>query len=324
MIDYPYILRRAWQVLWKQRALWLFGLLAGLTGLPRFPFDAGGLTELLPAPAQERVTAFISGPYLPLVVALVGLFWLLFGLAGVALNALGRGGLTQQVNHIENGRALSMRDGWRAARRRFGPLFWLVLLLVLPTFLATMAGFIPYILIAYRFYLPTASPAEPVPILHAAAGFFACLLPATGLGLLLAIPARLLLRLAVCACVLEERSAWGSLGRAWAIVRRQSGPVLLLWLVMAAVTVGFVLPTVGLVVVAVWGMGTITAALVSRDLAVVLGGMAIAHALSSVAGLLVNGVAEVFYSACWTVAYRELTGAGRTGEELAMATVTGA
>ena len=315
MIDYPYILRRAWQMLWKQPGLWLFGLLAGLTGLPRFQFDLSGAIELLPDPAEERVVAFVSGPYLPLVVVLVVLLLLAVGLVSLVLNALGRGGLVQQANEIENGRALSMRDGWRAARRRLWPLFWLVLLLILPTFLATTTGFIPYFVSAYRFYLPFAPPGAPAPILQTLTTFFACLLPGACLGLLLALPTRLFLRLAVCACVLEERSAWGSLGRAWAIVRRHPAPVLLLWLVMAAVTVGFVLPTVGLVVVAVWGMGTITAALVSRDLAVVLGGMAVSSTVASVAGLLVNGVAEVFYSACWTVAYRELTGTGRTGEE---------
>lgn len=316
MIDYPYILRRAWQMLWKQRALWLFGLLAGLTGLPRFQFDLSGAIELLPDPAQERVIAFASGPYFPLVVTLVVLLLLVVSFAGLVLNALGRGALVQQANEIENGRTLSIREGWQAARRRLWPLFWLVLLLVLPTFLATVAGFIPYFIIAYRFYLPFASPDAPAPILQSLVSFFACLVPGACLGLLLAIPTRLLLRLAVCACVLEERSAWGSLGRAWMIVRRQPGPVLLLWLVMAAVTIGFVLPTIGLVVVAVWGTGTIAAALASRDLSVVLGGMTISSTVASVAGLLVNGVAEVFYSACWTVAYREMTGTGRTGDEV--------
>jgi hypothetical protein len=32
-------------------------------------------------------------------------------------------------------------------------------------------------------------------------------------------------------------------------------------------------------------------------------------------GATLNGVAETFFSAAWTLAYRELTGAGLTGDE---------
>ena len=64
-MDYAYVLRRAWQTLWRWKVLWLLGFLAALR--PRTPNN--GWNDL-PIEAQHRLAEFATGPYyVPVIVA---------------------------------------------------------------------------------------------------------------------------------------------------------------------------------------------------------------------------------------------------------------
>jgi hypothetical protein len=115
-MDYGYILRRAWQILWQHKILWLFGFLASLGG--RFRFDLR--MEDLPPEAQRRIAEFVSSPrFVPVAVGFV-LLMLLIGLALALLNALGRAALVDQVNRVEDGGLPTVRTGWEVGRAAGG------------------------------------------------------------------------------------------------------------------------------------------------------------------------------------------------------------
>ncbi len=313
-MDFGYILRRAAQISRRHWLLWLFGLLASLGGLSRLRFDLRPLGGWLPEETQLSVGEWLSGPYVGWLVAAAVLLLTLLGLAVLGLNALGRAALTVQVNEIENGGTPTLRTGWRAGVDHAGRVLALVALLELPAFVVTLSGFVAYLLRAFVFYLPVGVAVDPLVRMEAAGRFFACLMPATCLGLLLGVPLRLVQRLAVRASVLERHSLLDSLRRAWELLRNHSGWLALLWSLLTAITVLVVLPVIGSLALLAWGAVLLLRLLTSANLSLTPGDLYLATLLSSLVATLVNGAAETFFSAAWTVAYREMTGLGRTGE----------
>lgn len=310
MMDYAYILRRAWQVLWQHKALWLFGLLVSLSGQswPQLR------VEDLPGELQQRIVKFAGSPYfIPAVVAFI-LFVLLVGLGLAILSALGRGALVDQVNRIENGGLPTVRAGWEAGRRSVWRVFLIHLLVGLPAFLVVMAGVAPFLALVLALAVSPAGE-EDVAGALAAGSALACLFPALCIGLLLAVPTYVLQRLAVRACVLEGRAIWESIVRGWDLIRRNPGAVALLWGILAIVTIGF-MAVIGapICLLAVGVFPPLFFLLGSAPLTRFLGLLG-AVLFFWLLGAAVNGLKETFFSAAWTVAYRDLTGLGRTGEE---------
>jgi hypothetical protein len=314
-MDYGYILRRAWEMTWRHKTLWLFGLLVSLSSLLQFRLDAGGMIAWLPAEVQQRIIEITRGPYPALAVGILALPMLLVALTLSVLSALGRVGLMDQVNRIENGGQATARGGLRAGKRRTWPVFLITLLLSLPTLLVVAIGFIPYILRAYVFYLPY-GPGQDLPtVLEAVARFLVCLLPAFLLSLLLAIPLRVLQRLAVRACVLENLPVAGSAHRAWEMMGGHPGALALLWLTFAGVSVGIAVVVgspLGLLILGFLVPSSFLLRSPSPAVQAALWGTTLSLWL---VGAFIASATEIFFSASWTLAYRELVGLGRTGEE---------
>lgn len=319
VIDLGYILRRAWEITWRHKILWLFGFLVSLgmvsarLGTSSSRWES--VTRELPPEMQRRISGFLGGPYL--VVAIVVLV-----LAGIALSAglallgaLARAALVDQVRTAEDVGIATLRSGWEAGRRHLWTVFGIRLLLGLPIIVATVIGALPVVgtalLIAGRDRLAVLVPG--VFVIEFA--LFACLLPAICLAVLLSVPLSVLQRLAVRACVLEERGVRECVRSAWSMSREHLGPLALVWLILLCVGVGVMmvvfLPLV-LVMVALMAISLLAAFF--SPLAFV--GLVFIIGFSAwLLGAAVNSVVETFSSAVWTLTYRELTGLGLTGEE---------
>jgi hypothetical protein len=119
--------------------------------------------------------------------------------------------------------------------------------------------------------------------------------------------------------VLEGCGVRQSIIRAWAMVREQVGPLALVWLILFGVGIGVTivvalpLTLVALSVVTVSLLAVFTAPILSVALVLIVG------LLTWLVGAACNSVVETFSSAVWTLAYRELTGLGLTGEDAALA-----
>jgi len=313
MIDHPYVVRRAWQMTWRNRSLWLFGFLASLSGLLRF--DARTTAARLPLEVQRQIAAALQGPHAELAIAALVFLLLLISFTLAVLGALGRGALIEQANHIENmGAPAAALAGLQAGKSHTWQVLVILFLLGLPASSVMAVGSASYIASAYALYLSPGPTPDLAAFTETAARFLACFLPALLLGLFLAVPLCALQRLAVRACVLEDRTIGGSVRRAWELAQSHLGALLVLWLILAGIGAGLTVtlgcPT-GLLI-----LGLLIPSRLLRSTTpsaqVALCGMSL---LLRLAGAAVVGVMETFLSASWTLAYRELTGLGRTGEE---------
>lgn len=310
-MDYAYVLRRAWQTLWRWKVLWLLGFLAALR--PRTPNI--GWNDL-PGEAQHRLAEFAAGPYYVPVIVATGLVALFVYLGLVFVNALGRGALVDQVNLVENGGTPAVKSGWEVGKEHAQTVFFLTLLLRSPLYLLGAIGFIPPLFLSLRSLALSPETAPDVTLLFEMLGAsLFCFTPALCLGAILWFPVNVMQRLAVRACLLEGKTVWGGMRRAWEIVRSSFGIVLVLALILLGIgSVFFLLISapVGLLAVTLaTSRVLLTISVPSKAFLVIL----VATAVWWLLGGALNSVIEVFSSAFWTVAYRQLTGLGRTGEE---------
>lgn len=323
-MDLGYVLRRAWKITWRHKTLWLFGFLVSLGTVGR-RIGAGGSgrweqpTRVLPPEVQHAISDFLSSPYFVVLLAALALLALAFGAGLALLGALGRAALVDQVRAVEDRGVVELRAGWRAGRRYLWPVFLIRLLLGLPVAVVTLVGVLPAIgtslLITGQERPEVVMPGLFITLL----AFFVCLFPAICLAVLFSAPLSVLQRLAVRACVLEGHGARDSIVRAWAMLRRHLGPLALLWLLLVGIGIGVLivigLPLALVVIPFLWLV--LLTALVSPLLFAPM--VLISGLLAWLAGAAVNSVVETFTSAMWTLAYRELTGLGLTGEETALA-----
>ena len=318
-MDIGYVLRRAWEITWRHKALWLFGFLISLGTVVRRVGTGSGsrweqLVGELPPQAQRAMADFLRSPYFIVAVAALALLGLIISVGLALLGALGRVALVNQVRAAEDQGVVDLRAGWEAGRRQLWPAFLIRLLLGLPAIVVALAGALPVAGTA----LLTAGQERPevvVPGVFAATlALFACLFPAICLAALLSVPLSVLQRLAVRACVLERHGVRESIIRAWTVLREHLGPLALLWLILLGVGIGVTivlgLPLV-LVVMSLLAIALLTA-FVSPLLFIAL--TLIIGLFGWLVGAAANGVVETFFSASWTLAYRELTGMGLTGE----------
>jgi hypothetical protein len=318
VIDLTYILRRAGEITRRHKALWLLGFLTSLGGVGlRLATGGGGggraLLEHAPPQLQRLVADMGSGFYAASLV--VGLA---LSLALMVLNALGQAGLVDQIRAAEERDAVDLRRGWEKGRERLWPVFLIRLLLSLPAVGAVLVGALPSLGAALLTVLMTTSQERPqivIPgILALELTLFTCLLPTMGVAIALSIPLGVLQRLAVCACVLQGRDVRDSIARAWRTLRAHIGSLAALWMVSLLIALLVILllglPFLLLLIVAmatVW----VTALFSPLLFAGATFALGIGAWLAVAAG---GGVLATFNASVWTLAYRELTGMGLTGD----------
>jgi hypothetical protein len=317
-MDVGYVLRRTRSITWRQKALWLFGFLVSLgttstrLGVARIQWNL--VVEELPSEVQGPLLDFVNGPYVAIAVAILVVLALAVGLGLMLLNGLGRIGLVHQARAAEEYGIVVLKGGWMAAKRYLWTVFFIRLLLGLPVAVVILIGLIPSI-VTWLFTVGQDPELAVLGILGTELFRLTCSAPAWGVAALLSIPIGLLQRLAVRACVLEHLDTRGSCVRAWEILREHLGEVVLVWVILFGLGAGVVL-LLGLPLGVVWLLFLTTARmtivfspLLSIGLTLLLG------LVAWLVSILIVGVTETFSSALWTLAYRELTGLGRTGEE---------
>jgi hypothetical protein len=318
-MDLGYVFRRAWEITRQFKSLWLFGFLVslGTVGGRFFP----GVTYVervvrgLPSGASSPTSDSFTSPYATAVIVLVVVLGCAVGVGLILLGTLGRAAMVDQVRFAEDRAKVTLGEGWRAGRDYLWPVFSIRLLLGLPPAVVTMVGVLPVLGMAYLI-AGQQRPDLVIPGVFAVElALLVCLLPAAFLALLVSIPSGVLRRLAVRACVLEGHSVRGSIAAAWRGLRRHPGPLMVVWLVLAALGVG-------VTVVLIVALGLMAMALIVVVSLAAFVSPQLFAALALLAGLLVwlvgagvNSVIEAFTSTVWTLAYRDLMGLGLTGED---------
>jgi hypothetical protein len=329
-MDYLKILRRALEITWRYRALWIFGIILALTaGGGGWNGGGGGSTgdrnvEITPPHIpQELWLALVT-----VAIAVVCMFILLAIVATIA-RYIALAALIRMVNDYEaTGQKYNvlqgLRLGWSRATLR---MFLVALLIGVP--LAVVS--ITMLLISLSPLLVWVITSETVLLMIgtvAAIGLFFVFLV-----LIIAVSAvvRLLLQFFWRVCALEGLGVLDAIRSGCALVWRHLKDVAIMWVIMVGIKLGLtialipvtiILVVVGALLGALPGLivWVITRMLFTEAVPWVLAGLVALPVLVLVVAIpsvFIGGLMEVFSSSVWTLTYRELRaldeGAGEAG-----------
>ena len=308
-MDFGEILSKAWKTIWKHKILWLFGILAGCgAGNAGGGGGGGGSTSSIQAPNQPRMGngPSLFGPttqrafedffnfleaipvWVWIVAALVFIFvMILLSVLFLLLGALGTTGVIKGTiladEAEEDAKPLSFGQIFQGLR----PYYWKVFLLNIGM---RFAGFF----IALFLILPI--------ILLAVCTCF--------LGLFLLIPLAwfidLMVNFTTIAIIEEKEKLFPAIGRAWQVITRNIGNVLLMFLILgigqliAGLVIGLpliVAPVPFLINLFATGFRSATPGLI-------MSGVLFLAVIPLV--IFLSGVLRAYVLSSWTLTYRRL------------------
>ena len=303
-MDYGKLLKRAVEITWRHKALWLFGfLLALFTGA-----GGGGGGQGL----QYRVGQMdLARPEWAwgLVLVLIVLVFLVI-VAAVVLSNLSVGALIGMVRETEETGSTSARTGWRIGKSRLWSLIGIDLVTVIPAIIVAMtllALALTPLLLLIPHGQASISQREGLTVL----GIVLTVLLFLGVVVVLIIGGTALgivREFAYRQSVLEDKGVWLSIREGYRMVRAHLRQVGLMWLLLFGIDLAAGVIVLPLVLVG-FGLVAGAAAAVYAASESVAGAIAVALLLGAPVGLLsalVRGVYLVFQSSAWTLAYREL------------------
>ena len=307
------ILKRAFSITWRYRALWVFGFLLALCG----GGGSGGGSGNFNFPSSGSSDGdFGNIPGMPsidtntIIAIIVGLFCLILLLIVISalVQIVTRTALIGMVRQVTETEAVTMADGWRFGWSRRA---WRL-------FLVGVVIGVPWAIIAIGLVLAALSPlllfiTEDVAlgvmgVIITIIAFLFVLLILIVVGTLVA----LFLDLARRQVVLTDWGVIASLGKTLSLIRSNLKDVAILWLLMLGVGFGWAIVSI-LVVLAsflvaaiVGGIPAVIVYFITESLvgAAIAGGpvaLLIIMVISSAAG----GFYLIFRSAVWTLAYLE-------------------
>lgn len=305
------VLTRAWQIVWKNKVLWIFGILAscsrgggsnfnsgsnsgggggngGFGNAPDFPPQLEGFVEWV----ANNVTTFVV-----LIITLV----CLISLISIFLGTIGRIGLIRGTAQAESGtEGLIFGQLFSESTPYFWRVFGLSLLAGLPFFIVILA----LVLVGVVFAVGMSQGSD------ASAVGFVGMLPILIGCMCLLIPVgwviNLIVRQSERAIVLEDSPVMPSLSRGWEILRSNLGPIIVMAIILAVITVvaGFVIAipifiaVVPAVIAFMAGNG--------ESWNPLLFALACVCLYAPVSWVL-NGIAIAYAESAWTLTYMRLT-----------------
>jgi hypothetical protein len=300
-VNFAEVLDRAWQIVWKHKILWVFGMFAGCSR-GGGAGSGSGWRQSGPSESGAGVDRFFNGigqwmgEHLWVVALFIVLALALAALA-VFLGTMGRIGLIRGTFQADEGaERLAFSELFRGGL----PYFWRVFGL---TFLIGLAFFIIIV------------PLMLFGVVTAGVGFL-ILLPLLCVLVLLAWAVGILVKLATAAMVIEDVGLVQGMRRAWEVASGKVGPVLIIWISTALIglVVGFVIALPVLLIV------------VPAAVAYFATGQGISSAFLLAAGacltiylpvlVIASGVLTAYIESAWTLTFLRLTRLPQVAEGL--------
>lgn len=293
------VLSRAWQITWKYKVLWIFGILAGCSN-GGGGGGGGGNTGFSTGPSDfsipPEIESFFSkmGDFvgwvednLWLFIALMVLVFLVLLVVSIFLGTIGRIGLIKGTFEAERGaEALAFGELFSTSM----PYFWRVFGLSFLIGLAFFFLFVPFIILG----LLTAGVA------------FLCLLPLICILIPLGFAVSIVIEQADRAIVLENLGIFDGLKRGWEIARSNIGPMIVMALILFGITLvaGIIIAIPIFIVV----FPTIFAFAMGEGRSFTPLYIALACICLYVpVSWVLNGVVTTFSQSAWTLTYMRLT-----------------
>jgi hypothetical protein len=328
-MDHFKILKRAWDITWRYRVLWVFGVLLALTtsrggggGGSQYNFGGENFASFgrdfstpWAAPPPE-VIASIVGALIAIGLALACVILILIVVFTV-VRYVSETALIRLVDDYEEtgekrGLGQAIQLGWSRSALR---LFLIDLLIGLPLAIA----FILLFLLALAPLLLWATGSEAAgavgTLVTIGLIFFFILL-----AIVVGVAVSLLMRFFHRACVLEELGVVEAIKHGYRVVREHLGDVAIMWLIMLGVGIALVVAMIIVVILLVLlaivlagvpafligGLASLAFEGPVPWIAGIAAGIPIFMLVLIVPTLFLGGLIEVFKSSVWTLTYREV------------------
>ena len=306
------VLTRAWQIIWKHKVLWIFGILAscgqggsgggnsggggGNTG-----FDMQG-PDLPPQVMHWfQVIEQNIQTYIAIGIAVICVIWII----ALFLSTIGKIGLirgTSQADENEDG--LIFGQLFSESTPYFWRVLGLTLILGLPVFIFALAVAV-FAIFAVVGIASSGSGNEPLAVF----GIIPLVIGCVCLLIPIMFVLRMIFRQAERAVVLEGMTVLPSLSRGWEVFRANLGPIIVMAIILGIIgfVVGIVISLPILIVVIpaamafTFGNGQGTTPIIFITACVCLYAPVL---------LVLNGIVTAYIESAWTLTYMRLTQPG--------------
>jgi len=294
-MDISAIFKRAWEITWKHKGLWVLGILANCSGggsqgssnvssIPEYSTDGGEFPQI-----ERWLQSIPEEAWIAIGLAVVcGL--LLLALVFWVLAAIGNGGLIAGFQMAETGETVTLASAFRQGIRYFWKLLVIQLILGLASLMVFAPVIIGIVLLAF---------------LTLGIGLI-CLIPLICVLVPLGIVITIYTLLTQIALIVEELDIVTAFKRSWEVFRSNPGQVIVMGLILGVggFVVGLILaiPFVLIVLPFVVGLiaGTDTSSLAGLSITII--GILLYLPVLLVAG----GIIRTFITGSWTLTYRSL------------------
>lgn len=301
-MDFAEVLGKAWRIIWKHKVLWIFGIFAGCSSGGGGGGGGGGGSGWQESwnPGQSsgpeigsqfeqffrQAVQWISENLWIFIV--IGLVLLVLAVIGAFLGTIGKIGLIRGTFKADSGEEkLQFGELFRGSL----PYFWRVFLLSFLIGLAALLIFVPLALFG---------------VLTAGIGFL-CIVPLLCVLVPVLIAIGIVIQQANAAMVIENLSMTDGVRRAWGVVKKNVGPVLLIWLITAVIgsVIGFVL-AIPILVTVVPAVIALTASPDQIPTAVVaVAGLCFVAYLPAL--IVAQGILTSYVESVWALTFLRLT-----------------
>jgi len=322
-MDYGRIIRRALEIVWRHKVLWVFGIAAALfSGGGGGGNGANGIQYTLDENSLRRFGQQMPfGPnveaVVPVILAIIGLVLLLvlvFAIVGIIVRYTSVGALIGGVDEVERTERTSFRSALRIGWQRLLRLFAIDLIIGIAMFVVvlalvflTIAGVLFAVLPAIALAEGGGSGATVLAVLWGVGVGLAVLVALVAVSVIVSAITTLIREVAFRANVLERQGVFASIGTAFRLIRGNLKEVLLVWLILVAINLALSIVAIPLVVIGIVGVigPAVAAFALTESVAVTLLVLVPIALFFVLVAAFIGGLVLTFQSAVWTLSYRE-------------------
>jgi len=306
-MDYGAILKKSWNVTWRYKILWLFGLFAG-AGSGGFSYsgnswrnsqNSSGTGGGFPA-STAQVQSFLE--HYAVLLIIVALFFIVLGLLMWIISVAARGGLIHLVNEAEEKREVRAGAGWHAGFSKWWRVFGVGFLADLPVGILVLVMLAFVAVVGFGAFAASrgSTDAAGAAVLSALTGVCCFLVVFVMAAVVLGVIFGIVKELALRYVVLEDRHVMDALKTAWHDLWAKRG-AFLMYLIQVGVGIAY-----GIVA------GIVAFVLVLPAVLMIAFGNWVGGALLILLSVLVlitpAAIYATFYHAAWTIFFRAMTG----------------
>jgi len=294
-MDISAIFKRAWEITWKHKGLWVLGILANCSGsgsqgssnasrMPQYSVGGGEFPQI-----EHWLQSIPEGAWIAFGIAVVcGM--LLLALVFWVLAAIGNGGLIAGFQMAETGETVTLASAFQQGIRYF----WKLLVIQLILGLASLVVFFPMIFGGAIMSILTMGVA------------LICLIPLICLLIPLGIAITIYTLLTQIALIVEELDIVAAFKRAWEVFRANLGQIIVMGLILGVG--GFVVGLILAIPFILMALPFISGLIVGTELSSLTGFSVtiIGILLYMPVLLLAGGIMRTFITGSWTLTYRSL------------------